>query len=336
MDRRARVDPASTDALTRGLELAAGLLASWTEVDATSPWPSHALERLLADVTQSDVVRLLAPSVDPGGMTGRAIETGMIRTGPADEVQTFPAGGHSWAAAVPYECGTSLRVALLIRDDGPPFGELELARAVGTLQFARAVQQHTSWAPRPADPATRTAVERTHWPRALRLGNGRSVFLRPARADDEAALLRMHSRCSPDVLRRRFIVTEPRLRSRQIHRLLRNDHDHAAIVVGDGTEVIALANVRIPSGVGPAELAVLMQDTLQHEDIGYALAAAAADVAASAGRQALRVDALIGHSAAMEDVLARLGTPAVETPRDGFVTLTVEFATARGGGTAER
>ena len=316
MDKRTHHELGSNDALTRGFELATQLLRSPASL-------RDSVERTIAELVDADAIWLLPAAADAPGVVGRAVRTGMVQTGRGNDLQLVPAGPDASVAAVPCPVDRSHDVTVLLRDGGRPFDTADLTRAVAAVHFVDALHDRLEWSREPDDKQALVQLTRSYWPRAFRLPDGRSVFVRPARTDDQAALLRMHSRCSPDALRRRFIVTEPRLRSRQLLRLVRNDAANAAIVVADGIEVIALANLHLPAAEKPAELAILVEDAFERQDLDFALAAAAADVARSLGRQQLRAEVLAGHST-IERVFRRLGSTRASSPRHGFITLTVD------------
>lgn len=311
------MDTTLTDPTAHGLALAVDLVRS--------PGPLRdGIERTIALLVEADAVWLLPAPAGAPGLVGDAVRTGLARIGRGPELGVLPVGVDAAAAVVPSP-SDGRDVAVLLRADGRAFVAEELARVVATIDLAAVLRDRLRTPIQPESPDAERLTAALPWPRAVRLADGRSVFLRPADPGDQAGLLRLHARCSPTSVRRRFFSSLPRLRSRELLALLRNDGEAAAIVVADGTELLAVANLHLPRGDTSGEMAVLVEDAAQGQGLGTALSEAVAEIGAVAGCRRLHADVL-AENVVMQRVLRRLGPATTGPPDCGSVTVTVELS----------
>lgn len=175
----------------------------------------------------------------------------------------------------------------------PAFTPAEFARAQALVELAAAVTRQQR------DQVT------------FMLPDGAEVILRPAAADDLAAVRELHDRCSAGTLRRRYLAggspAEARLR-----RLLEPVGGVTLLAVAAGGRVVATASLLAEGDLG--EVAVLVEDSWQRRGLGTALLRRLRAHAERAG-----FAALIAHTAAdnvaMLRTLRRLGHGPAE--RDG-------------------
>lgn len=152
------------------------------------------------------------------------------------------------------------------------------------------------------------------------------VVVRLATADDAPAVMRMHHRCSPDTVFRRYFSAVPALSPQMQERLLQT---RLALVAEHGHEVVGMGNLAEAPGQ-PVELALLVEDSWQRYGVGRAMAEAALDVA-----EAWDVPKVVSYSlqssAGAHALLRRLRSgalhPQFHTGEDGFVHTHVPLRT---------
>ncbi|MFI1992338.1 GNAT family N-acetyltransferase [Actinoplanes sp. NPDC020271] len=182
----------------------------------------------------------------------------------------------------------------------PAFTPAEYARAQALVELAAAVTRHQ-----------RENV-------TFMLPDGAEVVLRPAVADDLAAVRELHARCSAGTLRRRYLgggsPAEARLR-----RLLEPAGGVTLLAVAAGGRVVAMAGLLAEGELG--EISVLVEDDWQRRGLGTALLRRLRTHAERAGFAAL-VAHLAADNAAMLRTLHRLGHGPVEHD-GGLVSVTL-------------
>jgi GNAT superfamily N-acetyltransferase len=148
------------------------------------------------------------------------------------------------------------------------------------------------------------------------LRDGSRLLVRPIRPDDADALVALHARLSADTIYRRYFGARPHLAPADVHRFTRVDgHARFALVAMRGSDLVAVARYEGRPGELSAELAVVVDDALQHQGVGSLLLERLLDVAREAGLGELAADVLVGN-AAMLTLLRRLGLP-MRTESDG-------------------
>jgi GNAT superfamily N-acetyltransferase len=157
------------------------------------------------------------------------------------------------------------------------------------------------------------------------LPGGTTLLVRPIRPADSAALVAMHSRLSADTIYRRYFGARPHLAPADVDRFTRVDGRSRFALVGlyHGA-LVAVARYEGRPDSSSAELAVIVDDVLQHQGVGRLMLGRLADVATEAGMRHLVADVLAGN-AAMLGLLRTLGLP-LRTQRDsGTVTVTLDL-----------
>ena len=135
--------------------------------------------------------------------------------------------------------------------------------------------------------------------------NGREPFprlvVRPATPDDIARVTATYRRLSPESVYRRFFTSLPdpaRFVERQL--ALLDHHDHEALVVLDGDDVVAIAQWdRLGCCPDEAEMAITVEDAWQHVGLGRELARAIASDAHHHGVATLSASILTDNRAAL-------------------------------------
>src|SRR3954463_5904041 len=146
-------------------------------------------------------------------------------------------------------------------------------------------------------------------PDEIPLRDGTRLLVRPIQPADAEALVALHARLSADTIYRRYFGARPHLSTADVDRFTRVDgRVRFALVAMDGPDLVAVARYEGRPGVLSAELAVVVDDALQHQGVGRLMLERLADVAREAGLEALSADVLAGN-VAMLSLLRTLGPP---------------------------
>jgi len=154
--------------------------------------------------------------------------------------------------------------------------------------------------------------------------SGVSLRLRPIRVDDAERLVAFHSRLSPDSIYRRYFSAHPRLTQKEVSHLTQVDYvDRLALVVEDGSGIVAIGRYdRVPS-TSTAEVAFVVRDNFQHSGLGHLLLDELAKAAWERGLTEFNAVTLVGNRG-MIAVFMHSGFP-VTTSHEGE-ELTVSFS----------
>lgn len=164
-------------------------------------------------------------------------------------------------------------------------------------------------------------------PDVIRLRDGGRLVVRPIEAADADALVALHARLSADTIYRRYFGGRPHLSPTEVERFTRVDgRARFALVALQATDLVAVARYEGRPGDRSAELAVVVDDALQHQGVGRLLLERLVDVAHEAGLATLAADVLAGNTA-MLGLLGTLDLPR-RTERDGD-TVTVLLTLTR-------
>jgi RimJ/RimL family protein N-acetyltransferase len=171
----------------------------------------------------------------------------------ADAVIWRPAPGHDRYGA---DRGAMRLVdptggAYEISRPAPAFTPAEYARAQALVDLAATVVRQA------ADQVT------------LVLPDATEVRVRPAVADDLAAIRAMHDRCSPTSRHRRYLAPTPGPSQAQLARLIDPARGVTLVALADDGRLVAMANLIAEGDLG--EVAVLVEDAWQRRGLGTAL-----------------------------------------------------------------
>jgi GNAT superfamily N-acetyltransferase len=101
---------------------------------------------------------------------------------------------------------------------------------------------------------------------------GRTLRLRPIRADDERKLRAFHRYLSADSIYRRYFSFHPELSDDEVRHLTHVDYrDRLALVIEDGDELVGVARYERYAGTSVAEVAFVVRDDYQHLGLGHRL-----------------------------------------------------------------
>jgi GNAT superfamily N-acetyltransferase len=160
-------------------------------------------------------------------------------------------------------------------------------------------------------------------PDEVLLRDGTLLVVRPIRPVDADALVALHARLSADTIYRRYFGVRPHLAPADVERFTRVDgRARFALVALHGPDLVAVARFEGRPGESSAELAVVVDDALQHQGVGRSLLERLVDVAREAGLAELLADVL-GRNTAMLGLLRTLGPP-LRSETDGD-TVTVHL-----------
>ena len=163
-------------------------------------------------------------------------------------------------------------------------------------------------------------------PDEILLRDGTRLLVRPIRPSDADALVALHARLSADTIYRRYFGARPHLAPADVDRFTRVDgRARFALVAIRDSDLVAVARYEGRPGELSAELAVVVDDALQHQGVGRLMLQRLLDVAREAGLGELAADVLAGN-AAMLSLLRTLELPR-RTESDGdTVTVYVDLS----------
>jgi len=163
------------------------------------------------------------------------------------------------------------------------------------------------------------------------VGDGLRVRLRLARPSDGELVRAFLETLSPETRHRRFFSPMPVVGERMVRHFTFFDPRERLIVMAaamtQGHEQIAgIADVAL-LGTGVAEVAVVVDDQLQHQGLGKLLTEVIASLAVHQGATHLRAQ-LLEHNAPMLRLMERLGR-TVRTVADGNTEVTTRLTAAQ-------
>jgi GNAT superfamily N-acetyltransferase len=160
----------------------------------------------------------------------------------------------------------------------------------------------------------------------LHLRDGSRLVVRPIRPVDAPALVALHGRLSEDTIYRRHFGARPHLAPAVVDRFTNVDEDwrFALVALRDGGDLVAVVRYEGERGSASAELAVVVDDALQHCGIGRLLVERIVDVARERGLEYLVADVLTGNSPMLR-LLRATGLPTRTRSDGSTVTVTVDL-----------
>ncbi|HEX4812136.1 MAG TPA: GNAT family N-acetyltransferase [Nonomuraea sp.] len=191
------------------------------------------------------------------------------------------------------------RRAVRLRRADLPFTLTEAARAAA---FARLAQP---------------AAEQSGVERAVKLGDGVEVTVRPLTSIYREAVRDLHDRCSPESRRFRYFTSLPALPGRVFDRLCDRNRG-CSLVAGHDGQVVAMASLVFTPDPGIAEMAFLVEDRWQGRGLGTALARMLVRAARDLGYAEVRAT-LLSDNTRMRRLLVSLGATLCYTEDPGVV-----------------
>ncbi|MGE3286540.1 MAG: N-acetyltransferase family protein [Pseudonocardia sp.] len=184
---------------------------------------------------------------------------------------------------------------------------------------------------RPADPGPGSAPDTgpDTGPDTFVTLDGTSLTVRPIAPGDADRLVELHARLSGDTIYRRYFGVRPALAPSVVARFTQVPEEwrFALVAVREPDDLVAVARYEGSPGATGAELAVVVDDALQHHGVGRAMVLRLVDVAAVRGLDTLVAEVLVENKA-MLGLLRRLDVPFAS--REGDETTRVLTLDLRG------
>ena len=160
----------------------------------------------------------------------------------------------------------------------------------------------------------------------IELRDGTRLVVRPIRPTDAAALEALHSRLSADTIYRRYFAARPHLAPATVDRFTRIDEPwrFALVAMREPGELVAVARYEGSEGSNSVELAMVVDDALQHRGVGRLMLGRLIDVAVERGVQTIEADVLAVNSP-MLALLRALGLPVVVQRDVGYNHVIVDI-----------
>jgi len=164
----------------------------------------------------------------------------------------------------------------------------------------------------------------------IRMGDGKTLHIRPIRPDDGQMLADFHNHLSDQTVFRRYFYLHPRLSPAEIEHLTHVDYvDRLALVVEDAEGLVAVGRFdRLPD-TNEAEVAFVVADRYQRHGLGSLLLQQLADAARERGIDTFTAETM-AENRDMIDVFMASGFPVSSTCESG--TVTVHFSILKGEG----
>ena len=164
--------------------------------------------------------------------------------------------------------------------------------------------------------------------RRIVLRDGTEVQLHAMDPQDADALLRFHSRLSPETTYLRFFSVHPTLSEREVDRFTHVDHhDREALVAMVDDQIVGIARFDRAGTSAEAEVAFVIADVWQGEGLGSALLDRLACRARDVGVSRFTAEVL-PHNHRMLAVFHHVGWPVSSRMRDGVVHLELDLQRA--------
>jgi GNAT superfamily N-acetyltransferase len=160
----------------------------------------------------------------------------------------------------------------------------------------------------------------------VRLRDGGRLVVRPIHREDAVALVTLHARLSGDTIYRRYFGARPHLSPADVARFTRVEEAwrFALVAVREPGDLVAVTRYEGSPGADSAEIAVVVDDALQHQGVGRALLERLVDVARESGLDTLVADVLSVNSP-MLALLRKLGLPTRTVRDQDCHTVTVDL-----------
>jgi GNAT superfamily N-acetyltransferase len=151
--------------------------------------------------------------------------------------------------------------------------------------------------------------------------DGRTLHLRPIRADDADKLEAFHSRLSWDSIYRRYFLMHPTLSLAELTHLTQVDYvDRLALVIEDGEQLVAVGRYDRYPMTTRAEVAFVVADDHQHLGLGLELLERLADAAWVRGITTFSAETMASNRDMMS-VFRHSGFPVASTFSDGEISV---------------
>lgn len=157
---------------------------------------------------------------------------------------------------------------------------------------------------------------------------GASPVLRTGNPSDQAAVLRMHDRCSAQSLSRRYHAPVPRLSPRVAQHLLAPP-DGTSVVAAVADELVGMSVLApLPNRAGSAEVGLLVEDAWQRRGVGSRMLRECARIAGEEGFAQLVAHAQPDNPA-LVSTFGRAGMVARMHREDGLLLVVTRLGARR-------
>lgn len=163
-------------------------------------------------------------------------------------------------------------------------------------------------------------------PDTLLTRDGERLTVRPIAPGDADALVALHARLSLDTISRRYFGARPYLAPSVVERYTRVPEDwrFALVAVREPGDLVAVARYEGEPGARGAEIAVVVDDALQHQGVGRALLLRLVDIAVVRGLDHL-VAEVLAVNRQMLGLLRGLGLPLRSLLEGSSLVLTMDL-----------
>jgi GNAT superfamily N-acetyltransferase len=161
----------------------------------------------------------------------------------------------------------------------------------------------------------------------LELRDGERVLVRPIHPADGDQLAGLHTRLSPDSVYRRYFGLKPALSPAEIQRFtgIAEEWRFALVGVRSNGHLAGLARYEGQVGHTDAEIAVIVDDALQHLGLGTLLLQRLVDVAVMSGMTSLTA-VVLASNRPMLHLLQALNVPSTSTRDSGSIEVRLQLA----------
>ncbi len=160
--------------------------------------------------------------------------------------------------------------------------------------------------------------------RDLALRDGTTVHVRSIRPEDEAAIVDLFARMSPEDVRSRFFAALKELPPALLARLTHIDHDRemalVALVPGSADALLGVARLSAEPDNARAEYAVVVRSDWKGHGLGYALVRAIIDHARERGIAEI-FGVILAENLPMIDMARDLGFTITANPEDAATVI---------------
>ena len=161
----------------------------------------------------------------------------------------------------------------------------------------------------------------------VELRDGERILVRPIRLADGDELAGLHARLSPDTIYRRYFGFKPTLSPAEIRRFTGIAEEWRFTLVGVRStgHLAGVARYEGQAGRTDAEIAVIVNDALQHQGLGTLLLQRLVDVAVTRAMTSLTA-VVLASNRPMLHLLQALNIPSASTRGSGSVEISLQLA----------
>jgi RimJ/RimL family protein N-acetyltransferase len=161
------------------------------------------------------------------------------------------------------------------------------------------------------------------------VADGRTILVRPLRAEDAARLVAFHEGLSPETIYRRFFGVHPHLSEQEVEHFCQLDgRGRFALAAVNDDRIVGVARMECLEQPSTAEVAFVLANDYQHKGLGIRMAQLLLRAAVERGIDRVVADTMADNDP-MIHLLSNAGFPCVLTHQDHLVRIECDL-TARG------